>query len=66
MDQGIPELYFHTAFLGATIPIKMHMLEDHATESLMLDSDSLGSKGLNPSMQNSTPLEEHTLQSQTG
>eukprot|EP00731_Ephydatia_muelleri_P014833 Em0008g553a len=37
--------YFRTAFPGATIPIKMHMLEDHATEWVRLTHVGFGLLG---------------------
>ena len=38
--------YFRTAFPGATIPIKMHMLEDHATEWVRLTHVGFGLLGV--------------------
>ena len=54
--------FFRESFPQATVPIKMHLLEDHGQNLSMLDLAYLANKGLSPFMLSSHDIAYHTLQ----
>ena len=57
--------FFRESFPQATVPIKMHLLEDHAVpwaKSFHVGFGLLGEQGLSPFMLSSHDLAYHTLQ----